>query len=190
MDLSFTPEQELLADAVRRFLADRYPFEARGAILRSPEGWSRQVWAGLAELGLLGLQVPEAHGGMAPAAVETLVAMTAFGRALLLEPYLSSAVLATALVRELGSASQQAGWRGRKNNGETIGPASRAGYRLACLTTNDPSPSPRGPSRRGIRETGQGAQRLRDAPHLAFHRSWRSVSRSPAACCRGLLRLL
>jgi alkylation response protein AidB-like acyl-CoA dehydrogenase len=138
MDLSFTPEQDLLADAVRRFLADRYPFEARGAILRSREGWSREVWAGLAELGLLGLQVPEEHGGMAPAAVETLIAMTAFGRALLLEPYLSSAVLATALVRELGSAVQRAEWLPALAAGELVAaPAhGEAGTRhdLSCIS--------------------------------------------------------
>ncbi|HYQ80059.1 MAG TPA: acyl-CoA dehydrogenase [Anaeromyxobacteraceae bacterium] len=120
MDLSFTPEQELLADQVRRFLADRYGFEARRAILRSKEGWSREVWAGLAEMGLLGLQIPEAHGGMGPAPVETLIGMTAFGRSLLLEPYLSSAVLASALLRDLGSGAQQAEWLPALAAGELV----------------------------------------------------------------------
>lgn len=120
MDFSFTPEQELLADQVRRFLADRYGFEARRAILRSREGWSREVWAGLAEMGLLGLQVPEAHGGMGPAPVETLIAMTAFGKALLVEPYLSSAVIATALLRDLGSAPQRAEWLPALAAGELV----------------------------------------------------------------------
>lgn len=107
MDFSLTPEQQLLAETLQRFLSQRYGFERRRAILRSSAGWSREVWAGLAELGLLGLQVPEEQGGMAPAAVETLLAMTAFGRALLVEPYLSSAILGTALLRELGSGAQR-----------------------------------------------------------------------------------
>lgn len=108
MDFGFTSEQELLRDTVQRFLASEYGFEARRRIVRSEDGWSREVWAKLAEMGLLALQIPEAHGGMAPAPTETLLTLTAFGRAMLVEPYLESAVLATVLVRELGSPPQQA----------------------------------------------------------------------------------
>src|SRR5262249_20283886 len=64
-------------------------------------GFSREVWSKLAELGLLALQAPESLGGMAPASVETLLTATAIGKAMLLEPYVSSALIATALVREL-----------------------------------------------------------------------------------------
>jgi alkylation response protein AidB-like acyl-CoA dehydrogenase len=108
MHFSLTPEQQLLSDTVQRFLSKEYGFEARGRVLRSPEGWSREIWAKLAEMGLLGLQVPEAHGGMGPAPVETLLTLVAMGKALVLEPYLASAVMGTALVRTLGSAGQQA----------------------------------------------------------------------------------
>src|SRR5215470_12937785 len=103
-----TPEQQQLGDMVQRFLADQYAFEARRKILDSREGWSREIWSKLAELGLLSLQVPEAQGGMAPAVVETLLTATATGKAMLLEPWVSSAVIATVLVRELGSAEQRA----------------------------------------------------------------------------------
>jgi alkylation response protein AidB-like acyl-CoA dehydrogenase len=108
MHFSLTQEQQLLSDTVQRFLSKEYGFEARLAIVRSPEGWSREVWGKLAEMGLLGLQVPEAHGGMGPAPVELLLTLSAMGRALVVEPYLSSAVIATALVRELGSPAQKA----------------------------------------------------------------------------------
>src|SRR5215470_17513499 len=102
-----TPEQQQLADMVQRFLADNYGIEARCKILDSREGWSRDIWSKLAELGLLSLQVPEAQGGMAPAVVETLLTATATGKAMLLEPWVSSAVIATVLVRELGSPVQR-----------------------------------------------------------------------------------
>jgi len=121
MHFGLTAEQELLGDTVRRFLAKEYAFEVRGKILRSPEGWSRAVWARLAEMGLLALQVPEEQGGMAPATVETLLTMTALGKALSLEPYLSSAVLATALVRAQGTLAQR----------EALLPALAAGERIA-----------------------------------------------------------
>ncbi|HEY6911066.1 MAG TPA: acyl-CoA dehydrogenase family protein, partial [Myxococcales bacterium] len=101
-----TPEQQQLGDMVQRFLSEQYTFEARRKILESPEGWSREVWSKLAELGLLSLQLPEAQGGMAPAVVETLLTVTAMGKAMLLEPYVSSAIVATALVRELASKQQ------------------------------------------------------------------------------------
>ena len=107
MTFDLTEEQRALADTVQRFLAQRYGFEARRTILRSPEGWSREIWGQLAEMGLLALQVPPEHGGMAPAAVETMVTFNAMGRALLLEPYLSSAVLGSALVGALGSPAQR-----------------------------------------------------------------------------------
>jgi alkylation response protein AidB-like acyl-CoA dehydrogenase len=107
MHFSLTPEQQLLSDTVSRWLAREYGFEARKKIVASKEGWSREVWAAFAEMGLLGLQVPEAHFGMGPAPVETLLTMTALGKALVVEPYLSSAILGTALVRELGSQAQQ-----------------------------------------------------------------------------------
>jgi len=120
MHFSLTAEQQLLADTVQRFLAQAYGFEARSRILRSPEGWSREVWGQLAEMGLLALQVPEAHGGMAPATVETLLAMTALGRVLAVEPYLSSAILGTALLSTLGSAEQQAATLPAMASGERI----------------------------------------------------------------------
>ena len=96
-----TPEQQQLGDLVQRFLGQQYGLEARRKILESKEGFSAEIWAGLAELGLLSLQAPEAIGGMAPAVVETLITVTAMGRALLLEPYVTSAIFATALLRSL-----------------------------------------------------------------------------------------
>ena len=121
MHFSLTAEQQLLEDTLRSFVSRQYPFEARARILRSPEGWSREIWRQLAEMGLLGLQVPGDLGGMAPAPVETLLTMTALGKALALEPYLSSAVLGTALIREHGLAAQRQAWL----------PAMAAGERIA-----------------------------------------------------------
>lgn len=121
MDFEFTSEQQLLSDTVQRFLAGEYGFEARKRILRSEEGWSREIWSKLAEMGLLALQIPEEHGGMGPAPVETMLAMNAFGRAMLVEPYLESAVLATVLLRELGSSAQK----------EALLPALASGERIA-----------------------------------------------------------
>lgn len=121
MDFDFTSEQQQLSDTVKRFVASEYGFETRRKIMQSEAGWSREVWGQLAEMGLLALQVPEAYGGMAPASTETMVTMNAFGRGMLVEPYLSSAVLTSVLLRELGSPAQQ----------EALFPALVAGEKIA-----------------------------------------------------------
>ena len=120
MRFTLTPEQQQLGDVVQRFLSEQYDFQKRRKILDSPAGWSRQVWSKLAELGLLALQVPEEDGGMAPAVVETLLSVTAMGKAMLLEPYLSSAIIATTLIRELGSAQQRKEMLSAMASGERI----------------------------------------------------------------------
>ena len=60
MDFDLSEEQRLLKDSVDRLVADRYGFEQRRAFQREPDGWSRAMWEGFAELGLLGLPFPEA----------------------------------------------------------------------------------------------------------------------------------
>ncbi len=120
MHFDLTDEQRALSDMVARFLAQEYAFEARKKILRSAEGWSRDTWAKMAEMGLLGLQVPEEQGGMAPAVVETLLTMGALGKALVVEPYLSSAVMGTALLRHLASDVQKREWLPAMAAGELI----------------------------------------------------------------------
>ncbi len=108
MDFDPTEDQRLLAESVARLLADRYAFEQRKAILKTPEGWSADLWARYAELGLLGLPIAEEHGGFGGGAVDVMLLMQAFGRHLVLEPYLASVVLGGTAVRLAGSAEQQA----------------------------------------------------------------------------------
>lgn len=107
MDLSLSEEQRLLGDAASRFIAGRYTFEARRAILQSTEGFSRDIWRELAELGWLGLAIPEEFGGLGAGAVETGIVMEALGRALVVEPYLVTAVVSAPLIAELGSHEQK-----------------------------------------------------------------------------------
>ena len=72
--MNFDPseEQQLLAASIRRFLAREYDFAKRRTIVASREGWSRDVWAGLAQLGLLGLSLPGEFGGFGGGAVEQM----------------------------------------------------------------------------------------------------------------------
>jgi pimeloyl-CoA dehydrogenase small subunit len=102
MDFALTEEQQLLRHSVERLFADHYAFDARKRYAAEPDGWSRALWARYAELGLLGLPFGEEHGGSAGGPVETMIVMEQIGRALALEPYLASIVLAGGFIR-LGS---------------------------------------------------------------------------------------
>jgi alkylation response protein AidB-like acyl-CoA dehydrogenase len=93
MNFDYNEEQQLLADSVRRYLADKYGFEQRQKIVRG-EGWSAQAWAQFAQMGLTGLPVSAEHGGFGGGAVDLMGVMEAFGEALVVEPYLSH-VMAT-----------------------------------------------------------------------------------------------
>jgi pimeloyl-CoA dehydrogenase small subunit len=107
MDFDLSEEQRLLKESLDRLIADRYAFEQRKTYGQSPEGWSRELWAQYAELGLLGLPFAEEYGGSAGGPVETMIAMEAFGHALALEPFLATVVLGGGFLRHGGSAAQR-----------------------------------------------------------------------------------
>jgi pimeloyl-CoA dehydrogenase small subunit len=108
MDFALSEEQLLLRHSVERLFADHYAFEARKRYAQEPGGFSRALWARYAELGLLGLPFAEEHGGSAGGPVETMIVMEAIGRALALEPYLATVVLAGGLLRLGGSEAMRA----------------------------------------------------------------------------------
>src|SRR6202034_3239368 len=112
------PEQELLRDNVARLMKDRYGFEARKTFQASPRGWSEALWRDYAELGLLGAPFAEADGGFDGGAVETMIVMEQFGKALALEPYLQTVVLCGALLRHGASDKQRAELIGAIATGE------------------------------------------------------------------------
>jgi pimeloyl-CoA dehydrogenase small subunit len=108
MDFDLSEEQRLLKDSVDGLLNDSYDFESRKKYGAEKGGWSRSVWAKLAEQGLLGLPFSEDDGGFGAGAVETMIVMEALGKALLLEPYLATVVLGGGFLRRGGSAEQKA----------------------------------------------------------------------------------
>jgi len=106
MDFDLSDEQRLLKDQVSGLIAKKYSFEQRKAYAREPLGYSAARWAQFAELGLLALPFAEAQGGIGGTPVETMIVMEAFGRGLVLEPYLATVVLGGGLLRFAGSAAQ------------------------------------------------------------------------------------
>jgi alkylation response protein AidB-like acyl-CoA dehydrogenase len=106
MDFEFSDEQEQLRDAVRRWVDKGFGFERRHALAKAG-GKTREVLGELNELGLAGLAVPEAHGGMGFGAVEAMVVMEELGRGLVNAPYAQAALLAPTLLSYAPEALQQ-----------------------------------------------------------------------------------
>src|SRR5579862_405289 len=107
MDFDLSEEQRLLKESVDGLLNDSYDFDHRKKYMAEKGGWSKAVWGKLAEQGLLGLPFSEDDGGFGAGAVETMIVMEALGRALVLEPYLATVVIAGGLLRHGGSAAQK-----------------------------------------------------------------------------------
>ncbi|HLX22466.1 MAG TPA: acyl-CoA dehydrogenase [Usitatibacter sp.] len=120
MDFSLAEERTLLQDTLRRFLANEYKFEKRRAIVSSPGGFSREIWKQLADLGLLGLTMRDEDGGMGGDAFDTSIVMEAFGRALVVEPYVATVVLGAGIVSDTGSVAQREAWLGPVAAGEKL----------------------------------------------------------------------
>jgi hypothetical protein len=108
MDFEFSDEQRQLREAVEGFATKEYTFDRLRAIKRSGAGWDPAVWRGLAELGVTALNVPASLGGLGYGPTETLALMDAIGPSLLLEPVLTSAIIATALLRQFDGSAEAA----------------------------------------------------------------------------------
>src|SRR5580658_6828542 len=94
MDISFTHEHDELRQTVRRFLANESNEQTVRKLMETERGYDAKTWDRLAsELSLVGLIVPEKHGGAGLGAVELAIVMEEMGRVLFCGPYLSTAVL-------------------------------------------------------------------------------------------------
>ena len=105
MDFNTTDEQTMLRDMVSRYLADTYSFDARMKTVHGGAGWNPGVWQAMAEeIGILGAPFSEAHGGLGGGAIENMIVMEEFGRALVIEPYLPTVVIAGGALKATGGA--------------------------------------------------------------------------------------
>jgi alkylation response protein AidB-like acyl-CoA dehydrogenase len=108
VNFELTQEQQLIQDSVARFVDDNYPLESRQKLAAGKLGFSETHWTTMAELGWLGLTVPESDGGFGGNQLDTMLVMEQFGKGLVLEPFLASAVLATRALTRGASAALKA----------------------------------------------------------------------------------
>lgn len=108
MDFALNEEQTLLRNSVRRYIEREYDFAARRIVVAEHGGFSRERWNAFAEMGWLGVGVREAAGGFSGSAVECAIVLEELGRALVVEPFVALAVLATQLVLEASKGCERA----------------------------------------------------------------------------------
>jgi alkylation response protein AidB-like acyl-CoA dehydrogenase len=107
--VSFTSadEQRALQETVAELMAKRSSETQVRELMATDTGFDPDVWRDMAQMGLLGLLIPEEYGGSGAGHVEVGVVMEEVGRALLCGPFLSTAVLATNLLAVSGNAAEQ-----------------------------------------------------------------------------------
>ena len=137
MDFEFTDDQVSLRDAVAKWVDKGFDFSRRHRIAKAG-GKTRDVYTELAELGLTGLAVPEAHGGMGFGAVEAMVVMEELGRGLVNAPYAAAALVVPVLLSAAPEAVKAA-WLPKIASAEAlVVPAIQergARYQLSHVTT-------------------------------------------------------
>jgi len=107
MNFDYSEEQQLLADTLKRFLTTNYALDARAKIIASEAGYSEEIWAALAEMGLLGVPFDTAYGGFGGSAVDVMIMMEAIGEGLVVEPYLATVGLGGQFVARGGTEAQK-----------------------------------------------------------------------------------
>ena len=120
MNFGFTDEQELLRAEVRKFLDQNCPLEEVRRLAETDEGFSRSYFRRAAELGWVGLTLPEVHGGMGLSWVDLVVVLEETGRSLFPSPMIGTVLAGTAIAKA-GSEEQQKRWLPGIAEGTSIG---------------------------------------------------------------------
>ena len=121
MNFDFSDEQKQLRDEARKYLAEKCSPKAVRVVLDGKETHDRELWKGLAEMGFLGVAIPEEFGGAGAGHLELCVIAEEMGRALAPVPFSSTVYLAAEAILLAGSDAQKQKWLPRIASGEAIG---------------------------------------------------------------------
>lgn len=119
MNFDHTEEQNMLRDSIAKWAAGQYDFDKRREALKSEDGWKKN-WATFAELGLLAAPLPEEAGGLGGGPIDIAVVMEEFGKALVVEPYVSTVVIGAGALLAAGDDAQKAAHLEAIASGERI----------------------------------------------------------------------
>jgi alkylation response protein AidB-like acyl-CoA dehydrogenase len=121
MNFDFSDDQKQLRDQARKFLSEKCAPKAVRVVLDGKEPYDRELWKGLAEMGFLGVAIPEQFGGAGAGHLELCVIAEEMGRALAPVPFSSTVYLAAEALLLAGSDAQKQKWLPKIASGEAIG---------------------------------------------------------------------
>lgn len=121
MNFDFSDDQKQLRDQARRFLAEKCPPKAVREVLEGRAPYDRALWKGFAEMGFLGVAIPEEYGGAGAGQLELCVLAEEVGRAVAPVPFSSTVYLAAEALMLAGSDAQKQKWLPKIAAGEAIG---------------------------------------------------------------------
>ncbi len=121
MNFDFSDDQKQLRDQARKFLTEKCPPKAVRAVLDGKAAYDKELWKGLAEMGFLGVAIPEEFGGAGAGHLELCVIAEEMGRALAPVPFSSTVYLAAEALLTAGSDAQKKKWLPKIASGEAIG---------------------------------------------------------------------
>ncbi|MEO9470011.1 acyl-CoA dehydrogenase family protein [Parasphingorhabdus sp.] len=139
MDFNFTDEQNMVRDGISRLIREQYEWDTRREVIESEAGWRPELWAQLAELGMLAAPFSEEDGGFGGGPTETMLIMEEFGKGLAVEPFVPSVVCGGGFLKHAGTAAQKEEYLGGIISGEMVFAFAyaepRGRYDLADLQT-------------------------------------------------------
>ena len=151
MNFEFSDDQKQLHDQARRYLAEHSPPKAVRAVLEGEAAYDKALWKGLAEMGFLGVAIPEEFGGAGAGHLELCVIAEESGRVLAPVPFASSIYLAAEAIMLAGSDAQKKKWLPKIASGEAIG--------TLALFEGAGNPSPKGINVSGALGTVSGTKK-------------------------------
>ena len=120
MDFNFTDEQKMLRESARGFCEDKSPMSFVLEMEEDEKGYTPELWKGMAELGWMGLVIPEEYGGVGLSFADLIVLLEEMGRVCLPGPFFSTVVLGGLTILEGGNESQKNEFLPKIANGEII----------------------------------------------------------------------
>jgi len=107
MDIKFSEEQEMIRHSARGFLTKNCPSSFVREMVQDEKGFTAELWKGMAELGWMGLIIPEENEGSGLGFLDLIVLLEEMGRTLLPGPFFSTAVLGGFTLLEAGNEAQK-----------------------------------------------------------------------------------
>ena len=158
MDFSFSEEQQEIQNLAAQILGDKVTHERLKEIEASPDWFDRELWAELAKAGLVGIALPEEHGGGGFGILEAALVLEEVGRTVAPVPYYATVVLGALPIAEFGSDDQKKRLLPGVADGEVI---------LTAALTEDLNLDPASPTTTAKNGRLTGTKMLVPAAHLA-----------------------